>query len=101
MSLRTFTQNFRLLRHFEGMLDPIYEEGYLATNSWESPYPKCPYRFNKKLGIEQSRIACIERPLTEEEKTKLREINERIARTKWDRWTKGNYDRWCIAVGIK
>lgn len=83
-------------RHKEQMADPIYAEGYNAVNHWVKPYPPCPYTFDKELDLARMRIAIIERPLTEAEKQELIRLNELFYKTKWERWTKGNYYRWCV-----
>jgi len=42
------------------------------------------------------RVASIDRKLTKKEKERLRKLNERIAKTEWERWVTGNYFRYCV-----
>lgn len=94
-----FTKKFKALQvrcHDETKSDPVYMEGYNGPNTWEEPYPACPYRFNKKLDLERMRISMVEGPLSGEQRNKLTKLNARFAKTKWDRWQRGNYYRWCV-----
>ena len=80
--------------HAKCMNDPIYVEGYNGPNHWEKPYPENPYPFDKETSLKLTRIAVIERHLTDEEKKELVRLRAIIENSEWDRWAKGNYRRW-------
>jgi hypothetical protein len=82
--------------HASRMSDPIYVEGYNAPNHWVDPWPANPYTFDTETGLKLSRIAMVERALTEEEKTELVRLRTIIDNSEWNRWELGNYRRWCV-----
>lgn len=85
-----------LVRHWDSLLDPVYEQGYLAESGFQSPYNKNPYPFPQSISEKRAKIAAKEGELTEEERSQLRRLNGEFDRTKWNRWGAGNYYRWCV-----
>ena len=88
--------SFRLIHHWDGLLDPVYEQGYLADSEYHPPYPENPYPFPKQLDKKRMIVASKPGYLTEAERDELRQLNEEFAQTEWSRWSKGNYYRWCV-----
>jgi hypothetical protein len=72
--------------HMRDMLDPVYREGFSSNTRDE-----CPYVFPQEVCARRAQIACIARPLTEEERIELAKLNEEFDKTEWQRWVSGYY----------
>lgn len=83
-------------RHEKNLADPIYVEGYNGPNHWVAPWVPCPYAFDKQLDLRRMKISMLERNLTADEIELLKKLNEKMRKTKWDRWISGNYYKWCV-----
>jgi len=73
--------------HERDMNDPVYKEGF------ESEWELNPYVFPEELSDARTRIACLDRALTSEEKEKLFFLGRDFDATDWNRWSKGFYRR--------
>lgn len=73
--------------HQKGMQDPIYVEGF-SSNTLVNPYV-----YDTEICFRRRKISAIDRLLTEEEREKLRKINEEMEVTPWSRWSNGNHTR--------
>ena len=90
--------NLKLLWHYESIGDAVYAEGYADDNHFASPWDvENPYPFPHALTAKRNKISVIyNRLLTNAERKKLQLFNEKIKKTKWDRWASGNYYRHCV-----
>jgi hypothetical protein len=80
--------------HEARIQDPIYREGYEASNHFVKNGVKNPYEFPEKLDLERIKISSKQDPLTSQEKVRLKELNDAVESTEWSRWSLGNYYRW-------
>lgn len=73
--------------HKLDMLDPIYHDGFKSKSDTN------PYEFPQELSDLRLRISVLPRPLTEEEKQTLKNMNLEFEKTEWARWSKGKGNR--------
>lgn len=88
----------RIIReqHENGLIDPIYMEGFNASRSARNPY-----KFPKRTGDFQLKAA-VNPCLTQKDKNALIMWGKRFNKTKWARWANGfhNVER-IQAISIK
>ena len=73
--------------------DPVYRAAYHSPAEAKNPYP-----YPEDLDRERMGIAWVKGPLTEDQKVRLRELNDLMEQTEWSRWSYGHHHRWELEI---
>lgn len=73
--------------HDSSMADPVYRDGFQSESAAN------PYEFDEGLDRERMGISLKDGALTDDEQTRLSEMNTKMDATPWARWSSGHHAR--------